>query len=113
MPQTRLRAASAAFSVLLLGLLANCADGPHPAAQADVAREIASAEGPRLDAMRSGMCKDCHPAEYAEHEQSTHGRAFTDEEVRLATARFSHQDCIICHTPRPIFETGVDRKSVV
>jgi hypothetical protein len=59
------------------------------------------------DVMQSVFCASCHPDDYAEHEQSTHGRAFTDEEVRLATARFAHQDCIICHTPRPIFETGV------
>jgi len=62
-------------------------------------------EGP--DVMQSVFCAKCHPNQYAEHEQNTHGRAFTDEEVRLATARFSQQDCIICHTPRPIFETGV------
>ncbi|MFN0009241.1 MAG: HEAT repeat domain-containing protein [Planctomycetota bacterium] len=66
-----------------------------------------TAAAPRHDVMESAFCADCHPAIYAEHEQSTHGRAFSDEEVRLATARFSHQDCIICHTPRPIFETGV------
>jgi len=59
------------------------------------------------DVMESAFCAKCHPDAYAEHEQSTHGRAFTDEEVRLATARFAHQDCIICHTPRPIFETGI------
>ena len=59
------------------------------------------------DVMESAFCAGCHPAIYAEHEQSTHGRAFTDEEVRLATARFSLRDCIVCHTPRPIFETGV------
>lgn len=57
--------------------------------------------------MQSAFCADCHPDIYAEHEQSTHGRAFTDAEVRLATARFDLQDCIVCHTPRPIFETGV------
>ena len=66
---------------------------------------VKMAGGP--DVMQSVFCAKCHPSQYAEHEQSTHGRAFTDEEVRLATARFSHQDCIICHTPRPIFETGV------
>ncbi len=59
------------------------------------------------DVMESAFCARCHPAIYAEHEQSTHGRAFTDAEVRLATARFDLRDCIICHTPRPIFETGV------
>ena len=62
----------------------------------------------RLDqVMKSSFCADCHPAMYAEHEQNTHGRAFTDEEVRLATGRFAHGDCIRCHTPRPIFETGI------
>ncbi|MDP6928498.1 MAG: cytochrome c3 family protein, partial [Planctomycetota bacterium] len=59
------------------------------------------------EVMRSGFCARCHPVIYAEHEQNTHGRAFTDAEVRLATGRFSHGDCIICHTPRPIFETGI------
>lgn len=56
--------------------------------------------------MSSRFCADCHPDIYAEHAQNTHGRAFTDEEVRLATGRFGHGDCIRCHTPRPIFETG-------
>ncbi|MBJ21390.1 MAG: hypothetical protein CL933_18440 [Deltaproteobacteria bacterium] len=57
--------------------------------------------------MKSSYCADCHPAIYAEHESNTHGRAFTDEEVRLGTGRFSQGDCINCHTPRPIFETGI------
>ena len=57
--------------------------------------------------MESRFCASCHPAIYAEHESSTHGRAFTDSEVRLATGHFDHGDCIICHTPRPIFETGI------
>ncbi len=59
------------------------------------------------DVMESAFCAKCHPAIYAEHQQSTHGRAYSDAEVRLATGRFAHNDCIICHTPRPIFETGV------
>jgi HEAT repeat protein len=57
--------------------------------------------------MKSSYCSECHPAIYAEHESNTHGRAYTDEEVRLATGRFSQGDCINCHTPRPIFETGI------
>ncbi len=57
--------------------------------------------------MTSAYCGQCHPAIYAEHNQNTHGRAFTDTEPRIATGRFSHGDCIRCHTPRPIFETGI------
>jgi HEAT repeat protein len=80
---------------------------PGPAARPRAAALVASAPRAEHDVMESAFCARCHPDAYAEHEQSTHGRAFTDEEVRLATARFAHQDCIICHTPRPIFETGV------
>ena len=57
--------------------------------------------------MTSSYCGTCHPAMYAEHAMNTHGRAFTDPEVRLATGNFDHGDCIRCHTPRPIFETGI------
>jgi len=71
-----------------------------------------SVQAPRDDlheqrVMQSAFCAGCHPAIYAEHSQNTHGRAFTDEEVRLATGRFDHSDCIRCHTPRPVFETGI------
>ena len=62
--------------------------------------------------MKSSYCAACHPAAYAEHEQNTHGRAFTDEEVRLGTGRFSQADCIICHTPRPVFETGIGQNPI-
>ena len=62
--------------------------------------------------MQSRYCAGCHPDAYAEHEQNTHGRAFTDEEVRLATGRFSQADCIICHTPRPIFESGIGQNPI-
>ncbi len=61
----------------------------------------------RDDVMRSRFCAECHPDIYAEHAMNTHGRAFTDPEVRLATGNFDHNDCIRCHTPRPIFETGI------
>jgi len=57
--------------------------------------------------MSSRFCADCHPAIYAEHLQNTHGRAFFDEDARLATRGFRREDCIRCHTPRPVFETGI------
>jgi hypothetical protein len=57
--------------------------------------------------MTSAFCGECHPAIYAEHELNTHGRAYSDNEVRLATGNFQVSDCIRCHTPRPIFETGL------
>lgn len=78
-----------------------------PLARIAAVVSTAAAAAPRYDVMESRFCAGCHPAIYAEHEQSTHGRAFTDAEVRLATGRFTVGDCIVCHTPRPIFETGI------
>jgi HEAT repeat protein len=57
--------------------------------------------------MTSASCAGCHPAIYAEHEQNTHGRAYFDAEARLATRGFRREDCVRCHTPRPVFETGI------
>jgi HEAT repeat protein len=57
--------------------------------------------------MTSRFCADCHPAIYAEHEANTHGLAFLDTETRLATHNFRREDCVRCHTPRPVFETGI------
>src|SRR4029077_19938841 len=86
MPPSFLRTAVAAVPVLLfVGLLATCADDPVRTGRAGIVAEVGEVSEMRLDVMKSAYCKDCHPAEYAEHEQSTHGRAFTDEEVRLAT----------------------------
>src|SRR5262249_48720573 len=68
------------------------------------------APGPKahLDfVIRSRSCAGCHPAIYAEHEQTTHGRAYFDAEARLATRGFRREDCVRCHTPRPVFETGI------
>ena len=64
----------------------------EPTGGARGAALLAAPAPERHDVMESVFCARCHPDAYAEHEQSTHGRAFTDEEVRLATARFAHQD---------------------
>ncbi len=107
----------AAVLLVLVPLVACIEPSPSPASTGPLATGSgaalvvgsvsAAAPARQYDVMESAFCARCHPDIYAEHEQSTHGRAFTDEEVRLATARFAHQDCIVCHTPRPIFETGV------
>lgn len=101
-----------AFSASLVAALVAACFAPEAEAgapQAALVHDTSArpAPGRTHDVMESAFCASCHPDIYAEHEQSTHGRAFTDEEVRLATARFAHQDCIVCHTPRPIFETGI------
>ncbi|MFQ5503488.1 MAG: cytochrome c3 family protein, partial [Planctomycetota bacterium] len=93
----RTRASSVVPGLALFSLISSCLSTPPQAA-----RHVAG-----VPVMSSRFCAGCHPVIYAEHEENTHGRAFTDAEVRLATGRFGHGDCIRCHTPRPIFETGI------
>ncbi|HUR27577.1 MAG TPA: HEAT repeat domain-containing protein [Planctomycetota bacterium] len=85
-----------------LALLVSIAASQKPSEQ-DLAARTA-----HLDLVsRAAYCATCHPEATAENQQNTHGRAFTDEEARLATARFAIDGCIACHTPRPVFETGI------
>jgi HEAT repeat protein len=98
-------------------LIAACAAG-LAAAAACVGERVerprsaaaASSAAPRgFDVGESRFCERCHPAIYAEHVQNTHGRAFHDGEARLATRGFRREDCVRCHTPRPLSETGIGR----
>jgi nitrate/TMAO reductase-like tetraheme cytochrome c subunit len=58
----------------------------------------------------STACRDCHAEVYAEWEGSWHARSWTDPDVRALSNDFANTDCIDCHAPRPVFETGVDQR---
>ena len=58
----------------------------------------------------SQQCAQCHPAIYAEWEDSPHAVAWTNERVRLLSNDFATEDCIDCHAPRPVFEVGVNNR---
>jgi nitrate/TMAO reductase-like tetraheme cytochrome c subunit len=58
----------------------------------------------------SRQCQECHADVYAEWEQSWHAQAWTDPDVRTLSNDFSNTDCIDCHAPRPIFETGMGNR---
>lgn len=101
------------LSIVALALLAAsyalwaCASEPVRAGSTVALDDLVARTAHADRVSRASYCATCHPEATAEHRQNTHGRAFTDEEVRLATARFSIDGCIACHTPRPIFETGI------
>lgn len=65
-----------------------------------VARAFASSE----------ECRACHAAEYAQWSTSWHAQGWSDPEVRALSNDFANTDCIDCHAPRPVFETGIGQR---
>lgn len=55
----------------------------------------------------SAQCRECHAEAYAEWEVSWHAQAWNDPDVRALSNDFANTDCIDCHAPRPVFETGL------
>ncbi len=58
----------------------------------------------------SRQCRECHPEVYAEWDGSWHSKSFVDPDVRDLSKEFTNTDCIDCHAPRPVFETGVGKR---
>jgi nitrate/TMAO reductase-like tetraheme cytochrome c subunit len=58
----------------------------------------------------SRQCQECHAQVFAEWEESWHAQAWTDPEVRALSNDFANTDCIDCHAPRPVFETGIGQR---
>lgn len=54
----------------------------------------------------SEECGSCHPEIHAEWQGSWHARAYTDPAFRDQSQNYALRDCVACHAPRPIFETG-------
>lgn len=55
-------------------------------------------------------CRSCHAQAYTEWEASWHARAWVDPDVRALSNDFANTDCIDCHAPRPVFETGIGQR---
>ena len=69
----------------------------EPAPEATAARSFHS----------SRQCAECHAEVFAEWEASAHANAWANEDVRALSNDFANTDCIDCHAPRPVFETGI------
>jgi hypothetical protein len=64
-------------------------------------------EAPPQSFTSSWQCRECHPAAFAEWEGSQHALSWTNPAVRALSNDFANTNCIDCHAPRPIFETGL------
>jgi hypothetical protein len=66
----------------------------------------AAADG-REPFARASECRSCHEAQYAEWQESFHGKAWTDPMVQALSNGFRMSECIDCHAPMPIHATGL------
>ena len=67
-------------------------------------------EAPPRSFTSSQECKQCHEEVFAEWTESWHSKSWVDPDVLSLSNNFSNTDCIACHAPRPVFETGVDMR---
>jgi nitrate/TMAO reductase-like tetraheme cytochrome c subunit len=81
------------------GTVAADADGP-----------AARSAGGREAFTKAAECRQCHEALYAEWHTSMHGQAWTDPMVQGLSNGFRMTECIDCHAPMPIHETGISQR---
>ncbi len=58
-------------------------------------------------------CKACHADIYSEWETTRHSQSWTSEEYKNQTKGYTKQDCLNCHAPKPLFETGMGKEPVL
>lgn len=71
-----------------------------------------AAPAPTATYTSSRQCGECHPQVYDEWSESQHAISWTNPFVRAENQsnNFANKDCIDCHAPRPVFETGIGKR---
>lgn len=72
--------------------------------------EPTAADTAFADFRSSAQCQSCHEEVYEEWSRSQHADAWTGAEVRALSMDFANQDCIDCHAPAPIFQSGIGNR---
>lgn len=65
------------------------------------------AAAPATTFSSSSQCQACHAEAYAEWSASQHAQSWINPAVRALSNDFANTDCIDCHAPRPVLETGL------
>ncbi|MDZ4772555.1 MAG: cytochrome c3 family protein [Planctomycetota bacterium] len=58
----------------------------------------------------SEQCRECHAQTFTEWQSSWHAQSWTDPDVRVLSNDFANTDCIDCHAPVGVFETGIGKR---
>lgn len=101
--------------LLLIGLVAGAAMLMRKSKTDDTATGVGATTASDDVLPDSASCQECHPAVYAEWEQSQHAIAFLNPLVRREDMAdgFRKKDCVPCHAPRPVFEHGLGKAARV
>ena len=94
---------------IALGIFVLVFSGWFLSALVGTPEEVASAAGP-TEWVSSQQCRECHQQVWDEWANSPHANSWNNEDVRVQSDQFANKDCIDCHAPRPIFETGVGER---
>jgi nitrate/TMAO reductase-like tetraheme cytochrome c subunit len=84
--------------------------GAGVAALTLVSEPEGDAEGQTSGFTSPAQCVDCHTAIAKEQDASWHGKAWTDPDTLQLSKNFQDEQCISCHAPAPIFQTGVGER---
>lgn len=58
-------------------------------------------------------CQECHPEIYKEWETTRHAKGWTSKQFTVQSKKRTKKECLSCHAPKPIFETGIGKETVV
>ena len=67
----------------------------------------------KVDWSNHESCKECHPDIYKEWESTRHAKAWTSKAFTEQSQNRTKADCLPCHAPKPIFETGIGKECVL
>lgn len=58
-------------------------------------------------------CKPCHSDIYSEWETTRHNLSWTSEDFKRQCKDYTKQECLNCHAPQPLLETGMNKEPVL
>jgi hypothetical protein len=63
-----------------------------------------------LEWTSSSQCRECHTQVFDEWLASPHANSWNNEDVRVQSDNFENKDCIDCHAPRSVWESGIGER---
>ncbi|MFC1585392.1 multiheme c-type cytochrome [Fibrobacterota bacterium] len=66
-----------------------------------------------VDWNNNESCKECHPKIFKEWKTTRHSKAWVSKQFTAQSQKRTKQDCLPCHAPKPLFESGIGKDLVL